>query len=200
MQLLEWLQSDEESVASQPPMMQGQAQGQVRSGSAVQLIQEQALTQFTPMVETDAWCYARHTRQLLLREIQNSDSQRRVPRRTGSGQWEQELFFAKHMNPEFMLRITPGTEMPANKAVIMSEIDRQVAWGRLIPQIPAHADVIDRAMVYNIPNFSPDDTESAMSQARYENWVILDRPGEEPPTFSTFNHRVHINEHLRFFN
>ncbi len=200
MQLLEWLQADEESIASQPPMMQGQAQGQVRSGLAVQSIQEQALTQFTPMVETDAWCLARHKRQILLREIQNGDAARRIPRRIGSGEWTQELFFAKNMNPEFMLRIQPGTAMPVNKAVVMSEIDRQIAWQRLIPSIPAHADVIDRAMGYNIPNFSPDDTEDAMSQARQENWLALERPGDMPPTFSFFNHRVHINEHLRWMN
>lgn len=200
MQLLERLDMDEEQVASQPPMMQGQAQGQVRSGLAVTALQEQALTMFTPIVERHAYCASRHVRQLLLREIQFGDSERRIPKRVASGAWEQELFYAKHMNPEFMVRIVPGTEMPVNKAAVMADLNFMVTSGRLNPMIPQHADVLDRALGYQIPNYSPDDTEQAMQQSRYENWIMLERPGEEPPTLATFNHRVHINEHIRFIN
>lgn len=198
--LVELLDTDMEQIASQPPMMQGQAQGQVRSGLAVTALQEQALTMFTPIVETHSACYARHVRQLLLREIQDGDAERRIPRRIGSGEWTQDLFFAKHMNPQFMVRIVPGTEMPVNRASILAELDWMVSSGRLMMQNPQHADVVDRALGYQIPNMSPDDSEQAMSQARYENWMILEHPEEVLRTWAQFNHRVHLNEHIRFFN
>jgi hypothetical protein len=200
-QMLGIIEEHMDRVSSQPPMMQGRAQGQVRSGLGVQLLQEQALTEFTPLIEHLDYCNARHARQLLLREIQFADASRAIPRRIGAGQWKQQLFYAKHMNPEFMVRIVPGTSMPQSKALVMSELDRMVAWGRLQPAMnQQHADVIDRVMKYEIPTFSPDDTEQAMSQAREENWLIVERPGDEPLTLSTFNHRIHINEHLRFIN
>jgi hypothetical protein len=201
MQMMGLIEEHIDRVSSQPPMMQGKSQGQVRSGLGVQLLQEQALTEFTPLIEKLDYCQARHARQLLLREIQFGDAERSIPRRVASGQWEQQLFYAKHMNPEFMVRIVPGTSMPQSKALVMSELDRMVAWGALQPaMIPQHADVIARVMKYEIPSFSPDNTEQAMGQARYENWTIFERPGDEPITLSTFNHRVHINEHIAFIN
>lgn len=196
--LLELLDHDLERVASQPPMLQGRAQGQVRSGLGVQLLQEQALTEFTALIARLDVCRARHARQLLLREIQFSDSARRVPHITGSGEWTQDLFFAKNMNPDFMVRIVPGTSIPQSKALVMSEIDRLVAWGALQPQlVPQHAQAVLRAMKYEVPSFTPDDQEQALNQARYENAVLLERAGDEPLTLPSFNHPVHINEHLR---
>jgi hypothetical protein len=201
MQMISVIEEHMEKVSSQPPMMQGRAQGQVRSGLGVQLLQEQALTEFTPLIEILDYCNARHARQLLLREIQFADAARAIPRREGSGQWKQALFYAKHMNPEFMVRIVPGTSMPQSKALVMSELDRMVAWGRLMPQVnPQHADVIDRVMKYEIPTFSPDNTEAAMSQQREENWLMFENPAYEPLTLSHYNHRVHVNEIIRFMD
>lgn len=196
--VLELLESHLERVSSQPPMLQGRAQGQVRSGLGVQLLQEQALTEFTPLIEHLDHCRARHKRQLLLREIQFSDSARRIPRRLQSGEWTQDVFFARAMNPDFTIRMTPGTSIPQSKALVMSEIDRMIAWGVLQPaMIPQHAQVIARAMKYEIPQYTPDDQEQAMNHARHENALLRSGLIEQVFSLPSFNHPVHINEHLR---
>lgn len=195
---LEKLDSDLEKVSSQPPMMQGRAQGQVRSGLGVQLLQEQALTEFTPLLARIEQCRARHWRQLLLREIQYGDAHRRIVEKSGTGEWRQTLFLAKKLNPDFTIRIKAGTSMPTSKALVMSEIDRLIAWGVLQPtMVPQHAQVIARAMQVEVPQYTPDDQESAINRARYENELLRTRPGEEVSPMASENHPVHINEHLR---
>lgn len=195
--LLGKLEEHFDRVCSQPPMMRGSAQGQVRSGLGVQLLQEQALTEFTPMVNRLTYARQRHWRQLLLREIQYAKVPRRVQYRTQNGDWEQDTFLATQMAPDFSLRIRPGSEMPVNKAVIMSEIDRRVAWGQLQPAMfPAHSEAIDRALGTSTPVVMPDNIEENARQARYENLLICE--GQYVPVKPHEKHDVHNNEHWRF--
>jgi hypothetical protein len=197
-QILEKLDSDLERIASQPPMMQGRAQGQVRSGLGVQLLQEQALTEFTPLLLRIEQARTRHWRQLLLREIQFGDAARKIVEKSGSGDWKQTTFLAKRLNPDFTIRIIPGTSMPTSKALVLSEIDRLIAWGVLQPaMVPEHAQVIARAMQVEVPQYTPDDQEQAINRARYENELMRTRPGEVIAAMASENHPVHINEHLR---
>ncbi len=195
--MLERAYKDVDLVASQPPMMQGQAQGQIRSGLAVQLLQEAAVTEYTPILIEYDEAKRRHVRQLLLREIQyGGDIPRRVQYR-GTTNWEQESFFANLLSPDFTVQIMPGTSMPVSKALIMSEIDRMVAWGVLQPgMVPDHAELVARAMEYNVSPAYPGNEVLNLKGAREENARIL--LGDEPETLMVFNHIVHINEHIRF--
>lgn len=197
-QTLQLLDMDVEQIASQPPMMQGKAQGQIRSAMGVQLLQEQALTEFTPLLGRVEQFRARHWRQLLLREIQYGDNVRRMVAKTGSGDWKMQSFFGKKLNPDFTLRITPGSSMPTSKALVMSELDRLIAWGVLQPaMIPQHAQIIARAMQLEVPQYTADDQEQAINRARYENEILRSRPGEMPQPLASENHVVHGNEHMR---
>lgn len=194
--MLQQYYSDVDSVASQPPMAQGRAEGQIRSGMAVQALQEQALTEFTPILSYLDEARSRHARQTLLREIQNSEFPRRVQWR-GSQGWEQEEFFGKMLSPDFMVSIKPGTSIPRSKALAMSEIDRMVAWGVLMPQqVPQHAEIIARTMEYNVPPITPENDAENISSARYVIARMI--AGEEVAAMPTDNHRVYVNEMVRF--
>jgi hypothetical protein len=194
--MLERYYQDIELVASQPPMMQGRAQGQIRSGLGVQLLQEQALTEFTPILSYFDRARVRHTRQIILRETQFSEVPRKVQWRGAQG-WEQDVFFGKHLSPDFSVQVLPGTSIPRSKALVMSEIDRLVAWGSLQPGMnPNHNELIARSMEYNISPTLPDNEVENLSSARYAIARMV--AGEEPPVYPTDNHRIFVNEIIRF--
>jgi len=194
--MLEQYYRDVENVASQPPMMQGRAQGQIRSGLAVQSLQEQALTEFTPILAYFDEARSRHARLTLLREIQFSEFPRKVQWRGPQG-WEQENFFAKRISPDFTVTVKPGTSIPRSKALAMSEIDRMVAWQVLMPgQIPAHSEIIARTMEYNIPPITPENDAENISSCRYVIARMI--AGDDVPAMPTDNHRVYVNEIVRF--
>ena len=194
--MLQQYYSDVDHVASQPPMMQGQAQGQIRSGLAVQALQEQALTEFTPILTYFEESRSRHARQTLLREIQFSEFPRKVQWRGTQG-WEQENFFGKQLSPDFSVTVIPGTSMPRSKALAMSEIDRMVAWGVYQPQMmPQHAELIARTMEYNVPPITPENEAENISAARYVIARMI--AGDEVAAIPTDNHRVYVNEIVRF--
>jgi len=196
--LIQTLEGDADRVGSTPPMTRGEAQGQVRSGLGVMALQEQSLTQYTPLVRELSYAKARHTRQLLLREIQYGDLPTRVPYEMQSGAWEQQMFFAQQMSPDFFIRIKAGTEMPRNQAAVMTELDRGIAWGALMPHVnPKDREHIARAMGWNLPPAFDGNYEENLRQARYEN-VLIATNQPEPLTHPVFNHEVHINEHSRF--
>jgi len=195
-QMLQQYYNDVDTVASQPPMMQGKADGQIRSGMAVQALQEQALTEFTPILAYFDEARSRHARQTLLREIQYSEFPRRVQWRGPQG-WEQEVFFGKQMSPDFTITVRPGTSMPRSKALAMSEIDRMVAWGVLMPgNVPQHSEIIARTMEYNVPPITPDNDAENISSARYVIARMIG--GEEVVAMPTDNHKVYVNEIVRF--
>lgn len=87
--------------------------------------------------------------------------------------------------------------MPRSKALGMSEIDRMVAWGVLIPgQVPSHAEIIARTMEYNVPPITPENEAENISSARYVIARMI--AGEEVAAMPTDNHRVYVNEIVRF--
>lgn len=194
--MLERYYQDIEVVASQPPMMQGRAQGQIRSGLGVQLLQEQALTEFTPILTYFDHARERIARNTILREVQFSEFPRRVQWRGPQG-WEQEVFFGKRLAPDFNVAVKTGTSIPRSKALVMSEIDRMVAWGVLQPgMIPAHNEIVARSMEYNVPPITPDNEAENISSARYTIARML--AGDEVAVMPTDNHTVHVNEIVRF--
>jgi hypothetical protein len=194
--MLERLYKDIEIVASQPPMMQGRAQGQIRSGLGVQLLQEQALTEFTPILGYFDRARVRHARQLILREMQFSEIPRQVQWRGPQG-WEQTEFFGKNMSPDFLVQVVTGTSAPRSKALVMSELDRLFAWGALQPGMnPDHLELVARSMEYNISPTLPENEVENLSSARYVIARML--AGEEPPVYSHDNHRIYVNEMIRF--
>lgn len=183
-------------VAAQPPVIQGHADGQVRSGPAINSLQEQAMTEFTPILVEADLAKARHARQLLMREMQFS-SVERIVRWPTEGTWEQKRFFAKNLSPEFSITIVPGSSMPFSSQVAMAEMDRAISWGVYQPAMnPQHAELIARTMRWKVPPAMPGNEEENLRRARYENAVIM--AGEDPVIYAVYNHRVHINEHVRF--
>ncbi len=184
-------------VGSSPPMSRGESAGQLRSGYAVAQMQEAALSQYTPMVERLSLAFARHKRQILLRQIQNSTEPITVQFEVENGDWEQEQFFANNMAPDFQVYVVPGTSMPKSEAANMALIDRLVAWGGLQPMAnPKDREHISKVFDLGLPaSFSGNEREN-IRHARYENWKIAE--GQAVVTDGIFNHRTHVNEHIAF--
>ena len=183
-------------VAAQPPVIQGQADGQVRSGPAINSLQEQAMTEFTPILVEADLAKARHARQLLMREMQFGLVER-VVKWPNESSWEQRRFFAKNLDPSFSVIAVPGTSMPFSSQAAMTEMDRAIAWGIYQPQMnPQHAELIARTMRWKVPPAMPGNEEENLRRARYENAAIT--AGDDPVIYAVYNHRVHINEHVRF--
>jgi hypothetical protein len=196
MQLAGVLETHLNRASATPPVMQGKADGQIRSGAAVQSLQEEALTDFTPILIYLDLATANHKRQLLLREIQFGEVERTVkwPSETG---WEQQMFFARELDPAFMVRILPGTSMPFSSQAQMAELERAIAWGIYQPAMnPAHAELIARVMKWKVPPTTPGNEEENLRLARFENAQLI--AGEQPYTGAYYRHDVHKNEHIRF--
>ena len=195
--LMDRLEGHADRVSAQPPITRGENQGQVRSGLQAAILQEQSLSEFTPMVERLSEAKIRHRRQLLMREIQFAEVPRRIQYQEASGAWEQDLFFAKNMAPDFSIVIDVGSDIPQSPANEMARVSALVGMGALQPQaIPSHAEAIGRALHFNVPTVLPQDVEANVRSAHYRITQLL--RGEMPLVSAVDDHRIHVNEIIRF--
>ena len=172
--LLQMLEAKADRLSSQPPITRGDAPGQVRSGYGVGILADMAITEFTPILLNHAEGTSHHTRQVLLHQVMYSDNPALARWQNETGEWEQTMFFARALNPSFMVTYVPGSEQVVSEAEQMAKIDRLVAWGALMPGMnPQHAEVAGRAMNYKIPLFSPDNEKDAIRLARRHHAQLL---------------------------
>jgi hypothetical protein len=198
---------DMQVVAAQSEVSQAQVPANVRSGVAIQALQEKDMQAVGPVVKNLESGWTKVGRLLVMLTWKFIDTPRTIRIYGESRQADVGIFKGADINGNVFVRIRPGSMAPKSKAQMQAQIMNLIELGVLQPTVnPQHTVLIARALDLNSMEGLFLEYFGDQRRADIENQIFL-RPQSDPVTGQVQpmpdvdeddDHAVHIQRHLAF--